>query len=159
MSYLIVAIHNHIKHALRTPNEAFFHRNPKLLGLGRQIGQINCGAFGMFLADLPHWDFELFSSSNHISPRLNRPQGCQGCQKNRKDLRITTMISVLLDFSQTWRKIKKSPKNAYFDNFCCFWGFLCNLFNFGRKLAAKRIMVEILSSFWFFYTPGTPGGG
>ena len=26
---------------LRTPNEAFFHRNPKLLGLGRQFGQIN----------------------------------------------------------------------------------------------------------------------
>ena len=27
-------------HRLWTPNEAFFHRNPKLLGLGRQIGQI-----------------------------------------------------------------------------------------------------------------------
>ena len=27
-------------HGLRTPNEAFFHRNPELLGLGRQIGQI-----------------------------------------------------------------------------------------------------------------------
>ena len=26
-----------------------------------------------------HWDFELFSSSNYISPLLNRPQGCQGC--------------------------------------------------------------------------------
>ena len=37
-----------------------------------------------------HWDFELFSSSNHISPLLNRPQGCQGCQKNRKDLRFHT---------------------------------------------------------------------
>ena len=36
-------------HGLRTPNEVFFHRNPKLLGLGRQFGQIN---FGVFLADL-----------------------------------------------------------------------------------------------------------
>ena len=39
-------------HGLRTPNEAFFHRNPKNLGLGRQFGQINLGAFGVFLADL-----------------------------------------------------------------------------------------------------------
>ena len=30
-------------------------------------------------AQVSHWDFELFSSSNHISPLLNRPQGCQGC--------------------------------------------------------------------------------
>ena len=34
------------------PNEVFFHPNPKLLGLGRQIGQINFGALGVFLADL-----------------------------------------------------------------------------------------------------------
>ena len=41
------------KHGLRTPNEAsFFHQNPKLLGLGRQSGQINFGAFGVFSADL-----------------------------------------------------------------------------------------------------------
>ena len=39
-------------HGLRTPNEAFFHRNPKLLGLGRQLVQINFGAFGVFSADL-----------------------------------------------------------------------------------------------------------
>ena len=38
-------------HGLRTPNEAFFHQNPKLLGLGRQIGQINVVAFGVFSAD------------------------------------------------------------------------------------------------------------
>jgi hypothetical protein len=34
------------------PNEAFFHENPELLGLGRQIGQINSGAFWVFLAEL-----------------------------------------------------------------------------------------------------------
>jgi hypothetical protein len=42
----------HLKHGLRTPYEAFYHRNPKLLGLSRQIRQINFGAFGVFLADL-----------------------------------------------------------------------------------------------------------
>ena len=41
-----------ITHGLRTPNEAFFHRNPNLLGLGRQFGQINFGAFGVFSANL-----------------------------------------------------------------------------------------------------------
>ena len=34
------------------PNEAFFHWNSELLGLGRQIGQINSGAFGVFSAEL-----------------------------------------------------------------------------------------------------------
>ena len=47
---------------------------------------------------ISHWDFELFSSSNHISPLLNRPQGCQGCQKNQKCLRITTMIRFAANF-------------------------------------------------------------
>ena len=28
-----------------------------------------------FVDMLSHWDFELFSSSNHISPLLNHPQG------------------------------------------------------------------------------------
>ena len=39
-------------HGLRTPNEAFFHQNPKLLGLGRQFGHINFGTFGVFSVDL-----------------------------------------------------------------------------------------------------------
>ena len=40
------------KHRLRTPNEAFFHRNPKLLGLDRQIEQMNFRAFGIFSENL-----------------------------------------------------------------------------------------------------------
>ena len=32
------------RHGIRRPDEAFFHHNPKLLGLGRQIEQI-LGAF------------------------------------------------------------------------------------------------------------------
>ena len=31
---------------LRAPNKAFFLQNPKLFGLGRQLGQISFGAFG-----------------------------------------------------------------------------------------------------------------
>ena len=38
-------------HGLRTPNEAFFHQNPKLLGLVRQFGQIRFGVFfGQFIS-------------------------------------------------------------------------------------------------------------
>ena len=40
------------KQGLWTPNEAFFHWNPELLGLGRQIWQINSGALWVFLAEL-----------------------------------------------------------------------------------------------------------
>ena len=39
-------------HRLRTPNEAFFHWNPELLGLGSQIRQINSGPFWVFSAEL-----------------------------------------------------------------------------------------------------------
>ena len=35
-----------LNHRLWTPNEAFFHRNPKFLCLGRQFELINFGAFG-----------------------------------------------------------------------------------------------------------------
>ena len=41
-----------LAHRLRTPNEAFFHRNPKLQGLGRQFGLINSGAFEVLSANL-----------------------------------------------------------------------------------------------------------
>ena len=40
-----------IFHGLRTPNEAFFHWNPELLGLGRQIGQTNSVAFGVLFQE------------------------------------------------------------------------------------------------------------
>ena len=33
-------------HGLHTLNEAFLHRNPELLGLGKKIRKINSGAFG-----------------------------------------------------------------------------------------------------------------
>ena len=40
------------QHGPWTPNEAFFHWNPELFGLGRQFGQINSGAFGIFSTKL-----------------------------------------------------------------------------------------------------------
>ena len=39
-----------LTHGLWLPNEAFFCRNPKLLGWGRQFRQINFGSFGVFSA-------------------------------------------------------------------------------------------------------------
>ena len=49
----IIGPHIHTQtHGLRTPNEALFHKNPKLLGLDRQFGQISFGAVGVFLANL-----------------------------------------------------------------------------------------------------------
>ena len=47
-----VTIGNARVHGLRTPNEAFFHWNPELLGLSRQIRLINSGAFRVFLSKL-----------------------------------------------------------------------------------------------------------
>ena len=45
-------ISNLFPHGPRNPNEAYFHWNPERLGMGRQIGQINSGAFGVFSAEL-----------------------------------------------------------------------------------------------------------
>ena len=71
------------------------------------------------MGSLTHWDFELFSSSDHISPLLNHPQGCQGCQKNRKELRITIMIRFDANFQPKLKKKSKDhQKMAYFDDFC-----------------------------------------
>ena len=39
-------VHSTYYHGWRTPNEAFFHWNLKLLCLDRQIGQIDLGPFG-----------------------------------------------------------------------------------------------------------------
>ena len=40
---------NPAQHRLRTPNEAFFQQNPKLLGLGRQLWGI-WGIFEQFIS-------------------------------------------------------------------------------------------------------------
>ena len=54
-----------------------------------------------------------------------------GCQKNQKDLRITTMIRFAASFQPNLKKTWKITKKlAYFDDFCWFWRCLCNQFNF-----------------------------
>ena len=60
-------------HGLRKPDKAFFHRNPRLLGLGKQFGQINVAAFGVFLANLsaPIWVHGTVSPLSILY--LNRP--------------------------------------------------------------------------------------
>ena len=106
-----------------------------------------------------HWDFELFSSSNHISPLLNRPQGCQGCQKNRKDLRITTTIRFAANFQpklNEWHKILQNQQKSW--KYAGFLVIFQIFFKFGWKLAAKRIMVVNLRSFRFFWHPWHPWG-
>jgi hypothetical protein len=50
-------------HRLQTPNEAFFHCNPELLGLERQNGQINSGAFGYFR---PHYQHPFWYSESLV---------------------------------------------------------------------------------------------
>ena len=59
-----------LTHGLRTPNEAFFHWKPELLGLDRQIEQINSGAFEVFSAKLSaptlvQWVGPCFPLFNH----------------------------------------------------------------------------------------------
>ena len=57
-------------HGLQTPKEAFFHWKPELMG--RQIGQINSGTFGVFLAELFWYSESLihfFHYSTIISPK------------------------------------------------------------------------------------------
>ena len=106
-----------------------------------------------------HWDFELFSSSNHISPLLNRPQGCQGCQKNRKCLRITTMIRFAANFQPKLNELHKHLQNQQkLSKYAVFLVIFQIFFKFGWKLAAKRILVVILRSFWFFWHPWHPWG-
>ena len=49
-----------LSYGIRTPDEAFFQRYPKLLALGRQIGLINSGAFGVFSVELSAFFLEFF---------------------------------------------------------------------------------------------------
>ena len=61
-------------HGLWTHNEAFFHGNPKRLGLGGQFGQINFGAIGVFSADLsaPIWYSESLVHVFHYSTIISK---------------------------------------------------------------------------------------
>jgi hypothetical protein len=95
----------------------------------------------------------------HISPLLNRPQGCKGCQKNQKDLRFLTWVRFCANIQLKLHKIRNNTKKpAYFDGFCWFWRFLCKSFHFGWILAQKRTQMWNLRSFRFFWHPWHPWG-
>ena len=66
-------------YGLRMPNEAFFHWNSKVLGLGRQIGQINFGAFGVFSAKLsaPILVLSMFSMIQPLFLQKSKPINSQ----------------------------------------------------------------------------------
>ena len=72
----------------------------------------------------------------HISPLLNRPQGCQGCQKNRKDLRITTMIRFCASFQPKLNELHKYQQKL--SKYAFFFVIFGIFFNFGWKLALYR---------------------
>ena len=52
------------------PNEAFFYRNSKILGLNRQFRLINFGAFRVFLAGYQHLHLGTVSL---LSMTINQP--------------------------------------------------------------------------------------
>ena len=54
-------------HGLWTPNEAFFHWNPEFSSLGRQIGQINSGAFRGILGQTIRTNFGTVSPLSMLS--------------------------------------------------------------------------------------------
>ena len=83
----------------------------------------------------------------------NRPQGCKGCQKNWKDLRITTMIRFASSFKPKLKKIwktfiinQKTSKNNI------FWLKTSSKTDHGWRLWSVGL-------FDSFDTPGTPGSG
>ena len=137
--------------------------------------------------ELAHWDFEHFDSSNHISPLLKNPQGCQECQKNRKDLRFHTwvrfctniqyckpflvmcgkilhredpVLATVRDCSEP--KLKDLHKNIQNQQkpskYAGFLVLFWILCNFNRILPQKHTQVRNLQSFWFFRHHWHPWG-
>jgi hypothetical protein len=58
-------------HGVRTLNEPFFHENTKLLGLGRQFGQMQFGPFGAFSRSIYQHPFGNVSPLSIFS--INQP--------------------------------------------------------------------------------------
>ena len=81
-------------HGLRTPNEAFFHQNPKLLGQSRQFGQINFGALGVFSGNLKARQFQKQIMVSSILPK--NKQILLPCVKNM--LKIVSFIPLWEDW-------------------------------------------------------------
>ena len=73
----------------------------------------------------------------HISPLLNRPQECQGCQKNQKDLRVHTLVGFCANFQLKLHKIWKIPKKHILMILVDFEDIL-QLLHFWLNISAKR---------------------
>ena len=67
----------------------------------------------------------------YISPLLNRPQGCQRCQKNQKDLSITTMIHFCASFqpklNELHKKLQNQQKSSKYAGFGVIFQFFSTL--------------------------------
>ena len=86
-----------------------------------------------------------------ISPLLNRPQGCQGCQNDREDPRINPTVRFCANIQSRLKKIRKIIKKQYFfHDFLHIFEVFRNFFNFGSILAQKRTIGLILGSFRSF---------
>ena len=78
---------------------------------------------------------EIFKT--HVSPLLNHPQGCQGCQKNWKDLRVHTLVGFFANFQLKLHKIWKIPKKHILMILVDFEDIL-QLLHFWLNISAKR---------------------
>jgi hypothetical protein len=80
------------------PNESFFHRNPKLLGLGRQFGQKCFLAFGLFFGQFisTHFGTVSFPLINHYYISLyQNPNIHLGFEFEYGPQRIRNCVSVV----------------------------------------------------------------
>ena len=92
----------------------------------------------------------------HISPLLNRPQGCQGYQKNRKDLRITTMIHFAANIKPKLKKTQNITKNRHISTiFVDFEGVYAIYSILAEYQCKKGLRCGTLGPSRSFDTPGS----
>ena len=101
-----------------------------------------------------HWDLDLFSSSNHISPLLNRPQGCQGCQKITFFILQMKLFSFCAKIAPKRHKLQKPSKlKKKCQKKPCFLRLFQTSFNLGAILA-HQISTGIFNRSWrIFWHP------
>ena len=83
---------------------------------------------------------EIFKTNlkTHLSPLLNCPQGCQGCQKNWKDLGFFTLVRFCTNIQLKLSKIPKNTKNpSYFDGFFVDFEAFSQFLQFWLNISAK----------------------
>ena len=88
---------NPTSYGLRTPNEAFFHQNPKFLGFDRQFWQIYFEAFGVFYGLFLLW-YSAESIVHHFYKKLSflSKSQCHCYFDNNKNVILTNKSSFLM---------------------------------------------------------------